>query len=99
MRALKKLGLGLGTIFGIVCAIVLVCAFNPEITDKIVQVMSMVGIEGQQSEDEEILSPVGALDHLGPYASLNPIVNKEPAIIEDGFVNMGITNVNEEEDR
>ena len=36
MRALKKLGMGLGTIFGIVVAIVLICAFNPGITDKIV---------------------------------------------------------------
>ena len=99
MRALKKLGMGLGTIFGIVVAIVLICAFNPGITDKIVDVMSKVGVLGQQPEDGELQKPVGELDHLGPYASLNPVVNKEPAVIEEGFGKLGVTNVHDEEDR
>lgn len=100
MRALKKLGAGIGVIFGIVCAVVLICAFNPEITEKITGIMDKIGVSSEETQGEdEAGEPVGELDYLGPYASLNPAVNKEPAIIEEGYSELGVANMNEEEDR
>lgn len=97
MQALKKLGLVLGTIFGLVCAFVLVCAFNPDITDTIsgwITGVQEVTVGSSQSEE----NPVGEYDYLGQYASLNPVVKKEPAVIEEGYNKGGVANLLEEKD-
>ena len=99
MRALKKVGLALATVFGAVCAVVLICAFNPGITEKISGLLAGTSdIQDVESEKEQEKDQ-GELDYLGPYASLNPIVSKEPALIEEGYDKHGIANLLDEEDR
>lgn len=98
MRALKKVGLALATIFGVVCAIVLICAFNPGITDKFAGLIAEIGEVHNDTEESDVKKK-DELDYLGPYASLNPVVSKEPATIEDGYGKYGVANLLAEEDR
>lgn len=94
MQALKKIGLILGTIFGLVCAFVLICAFNPEITNTISSWISGSSQKEEFTPGEE--EEKGELDYLGPLASLNPVVNKEPAVMEEGYSKGGIANLLDE---
>lgn len=106
MKILKRIAFIIVGLFGALCVFVLVCAFNPAITQRLSQLVSAMGEEELPDQDSEQPGSAGnpsepsgggdgengSQEAPGGSGSGSSVIRDIPPVIEEGYSATGVRN-------